>query len=132
MGLQRHVAEVLQPDHAEGVVVVEELGNRYRHLREELGDAHEGQRGVVDGAGMHGQHDRRLVVEQHPHIAAIRRVAGQGHHSFDVRGQALPLQVVADPLVQIARTHLTNPGEAPRAARRPDPKARGASILADM
>ncbi len=55
--LQRHVAEVLQPDHAERVVVVEELGNRQRHLGEELGDADEGQRGVVDRAGMHGQHD---------------------------------------------------------------------------
>ena len=77
--LQRHVAEILERQHAEVGGVTENPRHRHRHRGEQLRRVHERQRGVVERRRVDRQHERLAVLRQHAEIAAIGRVAGERH-----------------------------------------------------
>ena len=96
--LQRHVAQILEREHADVVGMAEDARNRHRHLLEQPRDVHERQRFHVERGRVQGQDEWRSRGREHPVVAPIRRVAGQRHDPRAVRGQAAPPEVHVDPL----------------------------------
>ena len=95
--LQRHVAQVLEREHADVVGMAEDARNRHRHLLEQPRDVHERQRFHVERGRVQGQDEWRARGREHPVVAPIRRVAGQRHDTRAVRGQAAPPEVHVNP-----------------------------------
>ncbi len=79
MSLERDVAEILQHYDAKRIGVAEDLGDRERHLTEQVRDVRERQGREIDGTGVQGDHVRGCVRRNHAEVLAIGRVAGERH-----------------------------------------------------
>ena len=107
VGLERHVAEILERQHANVVGVPEDARNGHRHLLEQPGDVHEGQRVEVERLGVQRQHNRGCVRQQHAKIATIRGIAGQRHNPRRARCETAALEVGVDPIPLVAGVGLS-------------------------
>ena len=85
MRLQRHVAEIFQSEDAKRIGMMQDAGHGQRHFGQQLRNGDERHRRVVDRPGVQREDDRFGVLQQHPEVAAIRGIAGQGHDLSGVR-----------------------------------------------
>ena len=81
VGLQRHVAEVLQRDDAERIGVIEDRRDRQRHLLQQGRHVGERQCREFDRPRMQRQHDRGAVRRNDAEVLPVRCVAGERDHA---------------------------------------------------
>ena len=112
--LQRDVAEVLQRQDAEAVVVAEQPRRRHRHRLEQAADVDEGQRLGVDRAGVHREHERIALGRQDPVVLAVRGVAGERHDPRAAGGLAEHGEVLGDAILGLGERQRGHGGRSER------------------
>ncbi len=88
VGLQGHVAKVLQPDDAKLVGMVQQCRHREWDVSDQERDLDEWHGVEVDRAGVKREHDRTAVIHQDAEIPTIRGVPRQREHLAGQRPQS--------------------------------------------
>ena len=101
MGLQRHVAEILQGNDAELVGMAENRRRRQWHLAQQPGHVGERHPGEFDRPRMDREHKGRTVGRNNPEVPSIGGVARQRHDAGILRRQPALFEIPVDAIVNV-------------------------------